>query len=180
MTQWMHFPATAERAFFCIFCLYIYVVVYLRICVCVYLSISVFVQLVRTLPWGGWPLGTGLWLLLAKEGLVSRGSRAFHLFWFNFFHFLFLTFFHGISCWWNTCGPALPPLWRLWAWLASSEACSSWPGSKSWRNTSFYIFLTKFLWNCSKLPAMMGMGRDMTSTPQMAHMLPTSWIVQKY
>ena len=44
----------------------------------------------------------------------------------------------------------------------------------------FYIFLTKFLWNCSKLPAMMGMGRDMTSTPQMAHMLPTSWIVQKY
>ena len=37
--------------------------------------------------------------------------------------------------------------------------------------------LTRFLWNCSKLPAMIGMGRDMTSTPQIAHMLPTSWIL---
>ena len=89
---------TGNKAFFCICCLYVYlcncVFAYLCICICVYLSISVFVQLLRTLPWGGWPLGTGLWLLLAKEGLVSRGSRAFHFFWFNFFLFsIFLKLF---------------------------------------------------------------------------------------
>ena len=39
-----------------------------------------------------------------------------------------------------------------------------------------FFALTKFLWNCSKLPAMIGMGSDMTSTPQIAHMLPTSWM----
>ena len=31
-----------------------------------------------------------------------------------------------------------------------------------------------FLWNLSKLAAMMGMGRESTSTPATAHMLPNS------
>ena len=39
---------------------------------------------------------------------------------------------------------------------------------------SALVIFCWFLWKASKLPAMMGMGRERTSTPDTAHIEPTS------
>ena len=62
-----------------------------------------------------------------------------------------------------------------WQWVSRSSNSSFFAAARFFLLFSAWSFFCWFLWNFSKFWAMIGIGRDKTSTPDTAQMVPTSF-----